>query len=322
MIVLWRITGRCNLACPFCSYDRSLPFARRDAMEETVRRFGSVLGTWRERSGERAHLSWLGGEPLLWSPLLALSCELRDRHGIEISATTNGTLLHRPDIQAGILDSFSELTVSVDGPEAFHDSLRRWPGGWRRLRASVSKLAGARTATGRPLKLRANIVLMHDNLPMLEELCEQLPDWGFDEITFNQLGGRDRPEYFPAHRLSPDDVAQLARLLPALRQRLMERGVRLCGSGRYLERILASAEDRTIDGGDCGPGRTFLFIDEDGRVAPCHFTADELGLPVEQIRSVEDIDDLHRHFSERRAQQRPAVCNDCPSTQVFAKFGS
>jgi MoaA/NifB/PqqE/SkfB family radical SAM enzyme len=322
MIVLWRVTERCNLACPFCAYDRRLPIARRDAGEETVRAFAAVLGDYRRLANEPVLVSWIGGEPLPWRPLFALSALLKGRHGIRVSATTNGTTLHRPGVRRQVLATMSELTVSVDGFADMHDALRGWHGGWRRLKASVSALAAERNEAGSPCRLRVNVVLMHDNLADFPRLCEELAGWGVDEITFNQLGGRDRPEFFPAHRLTPQDAQALAALVPSLQEGLAARGVRLCASAAYLERIEASAEARPLAVPDCDPGERFLFIDERYRAAPCHFTSDELGVPLAQLQSAQDIIGLAPRFARARALGTPRACGDCPSTQVFAKFAS
>jgi MoaA/NifB/PqqE/SkfB family radical SAM enzyme len=322
MIVLWRVTDRCNLACSFCAYDRRLPIARRDAGEDPVRAFAAVLGDYRRFTKEPVLVSWIGGEPLLWRPLFALSALLKDVYGIRVSATTNGTTLHQPAVRRQVLETMSELTVSVDGFADLHDALRGWRGGWKRLKASVTALAAERDEAGSPCRLRANVVLMHDNLADFSRLCEELAGWGIDEITFNQLGGRDRPEFFPAHRLTPQDAQALAALVPPLQERLAARGVRLCASAAYLGRIEASAAGRPLAVPDCGPGARFLFVDERYRVAPCHFTADELGVPLAQLQSAQDILGLASRFARARAARTPRVCGDCPSTQVFAKFAS
>lgn len=318
MIVLWRVTEHCNLACGFCAYDRRLPGPRRQVDADTVLRLGAALGDYRRRTGERVLLSWLGGEPLLWRPLLAVSRTLHEQHVLAISATTNGTGLQRPDLRAGLLASFAELTVSVDGMADFHDRLRGGRGTWARLRAGVIALRAARDAA--TPRLRANVVLMRDNLAGFAELCLELADWGIDEITFNQLGGRDRPEFFPAHSLRPADVEALCALLPSLRARLDERGVRLCAGDAYLRRLAASAAQVPLPVHDCAPGERFLFIDEAGRIAPCSFTSDVYGVPVSAIADGRDLAGLASGWRHARSSARAAVCDDCPSTHVFEKF--
>lgn len=320
MIVLWRITTRCNLACPFCAYDRRLPFPRVDADPAAIEDFAQLLGAYRLKTGERVLLSWLGGEPLLWPPLLVLSRRLRLAHGLSISATSNGTLLHRQAVRAGILDAFDELTFSIDGLADFHDPLRGWAGGFARLQSGIGALLRERAASGAGLKLRANLVLMRANLAQLEALCTLLADWGVDEITFNQLGGRDRPEFFPAHALRPHDVAMLQALLPDLRRRLADRNVRLCADDLYLRRIAASVAGEAWPVADCRPGEPLLFVDEAGHVSPCSFTTHAYGVPLAQLRCVQDLIDLPQKFHARRRQAAATACSDCPSTRVFAKF--
>lgn len=319
MIVLWRVTERCNYACGFCAYDRRVERSRRVVAADEAERFGRLLGDYAAATGEPVLLSWLGGEPLLWRPVFALSQTLRES-GVAISATTNGSTLHLPGVRRDILAAFAELTVSVDEFAERHDALRGSTGGWERMRAGVLALATERAGT--PIKLRANVVLMRTNLAEFAELCLELAGWGIDEITFNQLGGRDRPEFFPAHGLRTADVAALAALLPKLRIELARRGVRLCGNERYVERIGASADGRAMAGNGCRPGEQFLFVDECGRIAPCSFSVEDYGIDIASLRGVGDLLALPARFAAAHARQRCGTCADCPSTHVFDKFAA
>jgi MoaA/NifB/PqqE/SkfB family radical SAM enzyme len=322
MIVLWRVTQRCNLACGFCAYDRRLGGERQETDLQQVERVGVMLAEHRRITGERVLLSWLGGEPLLWRPVFEISRRLHNEHGIDISATTNGSTLHQGSTVDAILASFCELTVSVDGLASFHDQVRGCIGAWHRLQRAVRQLAWARDAHAPALKLRTNVVLMRDNLEDFSALCLELSDWGIDEITFNQLGGRDRPEFFPAHRLRPADVQALQNLLPSLRDRLTQNGVRLCANEPYLQRLHASAEDRPIDGGDCAPGERLLFIDEFGRMAPCSFTSPSYGVALTDLQPGQGLAALRAHFRAARLEAPSPACRDCHATHVFSKFES
>jgi MoaA/NifB/PqqE/SkfB family radical SAM enzyme len=320
MIVLWRVSERCNLGCGFCAYDRRRPGPRHEIDAATVERLGRLFGEYRQATGQRVLWSWLGGEPLLWPPLWQLSRMLHDEAGLAISATTNGSTLQQAAVRRRLLQHFAELTVSIDGPADFHDAMRGWPGGWQRLRESILALVAERDDGGAPLKLRVNTVLMRQNVASFAELCETLAGWGVEEISFNPLGGRDRPEFFPAHRLRPQDVAELGELLPCLRQRLLRHGTRLAGSAHYLQRIEANAHDRAVAVGDCAPGEDFLFIDERGRIAPCSFSVDDYGLHVDELRTIDDLQALSPHWRVARRQHAAPVCADCRANHVFAKF--
>ncbi|WP_129776564.1 radical SAM protein [Peristeroidobacter soli] len=316
MIVIWRVTTHCNLGCGYCAYDRNLPFERADVDEGTVLRMARLFSEYQSRTGATVMISWLGGEPLLWKPLASVSKMLSKELGLQLSATTNGTALKSAALRSMIADDFAELTVSVDGPAAFHDRVRRWPGGFEHLRSVVTQLRADTQSRERRLRLRVNTVLMAKNIHLFGELCEQLISWGIDEITFNQLGGNDRPEFYREHRLRPEDVETLTKMLPRLRDRLWAHGIRLSGGSQYLHRFRASASGERLRVDSCNPGKKFLFIDERGQVAPCSFTLADYDVHVDELRSVEDLMTLHSRYEQRRSHW----CDDCPSTQVFEKF--
>ena len=319
MIVLWRITERCNYACGFCAYDRRLRKPRAEVSKADALRLGSLVSAYGRTHGERVMISWLGGEPLLWAPLFEVSEALR-ADGVAISLTTNGSLLHLPNVQERLLNTVDELTISVDAGQVLHDQLRGFDGAWRRCRDGVTALRRARESSGRGPRLRANVVLMRSTLPEFETLCADLVDWGVDEITFNQLGGRDRPEFFPPQRMSASDIAELRRCVERLKGPMAKRGVRLCAAPRYLDRLEATATREPWPVKECGMGQEFLFIDETGRVAPCSFSTAEFGVAAADLLSLDDLDRLPDQFRAAKKTTPCATCADCPSTQVFAKF--
>ena len=320
MIVVWRVTQRCNLACPFCGYDRRIERPRRDADVATVTRFGSALADYQRITGDPVLVSWLGGEPLLWPPLRALTQHFTDGLGLRVSTTTNGTPLVSAAVRAHIVEHYAELTVSVDAIGAAHDDLRGWTGGFAHLRRAVRALDAERRDRDRPLLLRANVVLMRETIGTFSALCDELAEWGVDEITFNQLGGEERPEFFAEHCLLPPQVERFAAELPVMRRELESRGVRLGGGDGYMRRLAATTRRLRIPVEDCHPGRSFLFVDETGHAAPCSFTRDVYGVPVAELGSGEAVRELSRVLALRRAASRAPACDDCHSTHVFEKF--
>lgn len=320
MIVVWRVTERCNLSCSFCAYDRRVERPRAEASPAAILAFGAALAEHQRAAGDPVLVSWLGGEPLLWRPLAALTAAFVRDLGLRVSATTNGTALASRAVRAHVVDHYAELTVSVDGFAPLHDRLRGWPGGFETLRRAVRALAAEKERAGRGPLLRANVVLMRDNVASFERLCGELASWGIEEITYNQLGGNDRPEFFPAHRLRPSDVEQLGEQVARLRDRLAGLGVRLAGGERYVERIRSSAAGRRLPVYDCGPGEAFLFVSEAGLVAPCSFTGDSYAVAIDELSSAADLAALPGRFAAMRGARPAAACGDCPSTRVFAKF--
>ncbi|MES1175648.1 MAG: radical SAM protein [Myxococcales bacterium] len=315
LVVVWRVTTRCNLSCGFCAFDRTLPGRRTEVDEVAARALTSWLAAERRRLGRPLHLSFLGGEPLLWRPLATVAAEC-SALGISLGVTTNGTTLSRTSTRELLLEHFEELTISIDGLGSAHDQVRGWPGGFAQLERAVRSLVQAKRAQGRGPLIRVNSVLMRENVAQLAELAFTLAGWGVEELTFNRLGERDRPEFFAQHCLGPSTLERLARRLPELRRALAERGLRLRGSDGYVERLLELERGTSKAGPTCDPGREFLFVDEHGRLAPCHFTLSEMGGPWPPNRNLAE---LSKRFLLR--QSSASACQHCPSTQVAGKFG-
>jgi MoaA/NifB/PqqE/SkfB family radical SAM enzyme len=307
LVVVCQVTDRCNLACGFCAYDRRLSRPRGSARPEALLALGQTLAEHRRRSRQDVLVSWLGGEPLLWAPLGRVAEAFREL-GLALGVTTNGTALGSKSVRRHLVDFYDEVTVSVDGLAATHDRLRGWPGGFAHLRRWITALASEK----RRLLVRVNTVLMRDNVREFPALCRELAGWGVEEITINQLGGNDRPEFFAEHRLGGEDVAWLGEIAPQLRAELAPT-VRLLGSAAYLARLTATAHGRRLPVVDCGPGARSLFVSTTGAVSPCSFTSASHGAALAGVA------ELRATF---RARGRAAACDDCHSTQVFGKFAS
>lgn len=319
LVVVWRVTTRCNLSCGFCAYDRRLPFPRVDVSLADFDRFTMLLSQFASGEERAVHLSFLGGEPLLWRPLGEREASLAEL-GLSLGATTNGTRLADPAMRARLLRHYDEVTVSLDAAGPLHDELRGWPTGFDQLTGALKRLLSERRAVGSALRVRINSVLMRRTLPEFERLCDVCAELGIDELTFNQLGGADRPEYYAEQSLDLKDVERLAELLPHLQQRLHRAGVLLRSGPEYMERLRSSAQGRALPVSDCRPGDEFWFIDERGRVGPCSFTLAEYCTNVAELGSVADLLALPNTFRQKRESRRAVPCADCPSTQVFSKW--
>jgi MoaA/NifB/PqqE/SkfB family radical SAM enzyme len=134
------ITNACNLQCRMCGqwsregYMRS----RRNLLREELE-----LADWKRLVDELAaheirSLLLRGGEVFLFPEIIPL-LEYIHGKGIFISIDTNGTQLER---FAGDIARIGNihLTVSVDGPEAIHDSVRGMQGCFERIRRGLTRL--------------------------------------------------------------------------------------------------------------------------------------------------------------------------------------
>ncbi len=248
--------------------------------------------------------------------------------GFTVGVTTNGLVLKCNQVRSQALRLFRQITISIDGLEGQHDSLRKRPGLFRQLSKVVSQLVQDRDSQA--TLLRVNTVLTRGNIASFPEFCQRMAEWGFDELTFNPLGGKDRPEFFPANRLLPDQIDVLKSQLPKLREDCEKLGMKICGSPAYLDRLSATASGKSIPIADCRPGESFLFVDEYGRISPCSFTVGEFDTlhgessaneSTTQYSSARpDLIGLSHQFRTIRAKRCLEACKDCHANHVFAKF--
>jgi MoaA/NifB/PqqE/SkfB family radical SAM enzyme len=167
--VCWSPLVRCNLSCPHCLDDTSVPEtgpARRAAIARIIGASGT-LG---------ADIS--GGEPLLLRDQPQLAGHLTAA-GLAVSVTSNGWHLARR--AAALADHVDAIRVSLDGPEpASHDKLRG-PGTFDRAVAGIA----ASTAAGIPVQIQH--VLMASTAPRAQAMIDLAEEAGATGVTFLQL---------------------------------------------------------------------------------------------------------------------------------------
>jgi len=105
-LVVWIVTGRCNLSCRHC-YASRFSHLPELSTEEALR---VVEGVAEIKAG---HLSITGGEPTLREDLLKLILEARGR-GLRVSIVTN-TLRLTDELMKLLAKEGVEVQVSIDG---------------------------------------------------------------------------------------------------------------------------------------------------------------------------------------------------------------
>ena len=143
--IILGVNNFCNLRCVMCDVgtgDRQTNFGANlvgaQARSMPIELFGHIAGEIAAFCPS-AHLGFAFTEPLAWRPLGAALALARERN-LQASVTTNGLLLMRclDDLAHG---QCRHLAVSIDGPEAVHDQIRRHPGSYARAVAGIEALA-------------------------------------------------------------------------------------------------------------------------------------------------------------------------------------
>lgn len=320
-VVVVRVNTHCALGCLYCGYSKDVHRQRRSISVPSLLRFGETLREFQCDSHRKVLVSLLGGEPFQWPSLIPVANRLV-QCDLSLSVTTNGLALENESTFQFAMDCMDEITISIDGIGDDHDRLRGGTGMVDRLERIVRRLVSSRGSDrcqSNP-RIRVNTVLTRHTITGFETFAHRMADWGVDALTFNQLGGNDRPEFYPENRILEDQVHQFIERFPGLQQELREQGLDLCGSEAYLHRLACTARDQAIAIDHCFPATNFLFVDELGVVSPCSFTTDCLGIPIDQITNAATVKALATTWQRQRCDHRPRACGDCHATHVHSKF--
>jgi MoaA/NifB/PqqE/SkfB family radical SAM enzyme len=246
------LTHRCNFRCDYCN----VPDAAGDEMStDEVRAAIDELA-----DAGLARCGFSGGEALLRDDAIAILQHARSR-GLTTTLNSNAWLAReRIDELASSLDL---LILSLDGPEAAHDLVRRRKGSYERVLSTID------AARARGLEVATITVLSPSNLDVVDEVLQLAKRHGFS--AYFQPAYRD---CFDAERgldpaIGPRVLADLAaRLATAKRD-----GFPVGASDGFLERLAngPSFGDCTR----CHAGRYFGTVMPDGVVVPCHLTSQQ-----------------------------------------------
>jgi radical SAM protein with 4Fe4S-binding SPASM domain len=294
--VAFKLTNRCDLRCSHCyqwneaGYHRSLPLAERSE-DLPLSVIGRTLDATREI---RSNVFLWGGEPLVyreWDGLV----ELLAADERWTSICSNGTLVDRRLESLLRLSRHLEMSISIDGFESEHDSLRG-AGAFARTMAGLRSLLRCRQAGSYHGEISVNCVIGDALVPRLFEFVRFLESEGVGTVYLSfpwyisERTSAMMDEYVAAHfpklaasrhpswhsftfRLDPGRLpelqAQLARV-DAAKWRLKLRYNPALDSEELREFILGSdrpAQNKTR----CLALRTRLDVFPNADVVSCHF---------------------------------------------------
>jgi len=261
------LSGRCNLCCDYC-YQTERNTRARMAWA-TVQ---SAVSVALADQPQELTVGLTGGEPLL-EPLLVrrVVSYLRSRcpsgTGIEITLTTNGTLLDW-DMVAFLRDHDVNLQISVDGGP----SVQRRRGSWTApvLDRLLDQLHGQHSEYNRR-HVRVAVALLGGTVPMLADSISHLIARGVTDVRISPCFTRD-PDWCSA-------------TVTALRDQIdVVSSISLDHWGRHGTVPVAFLRWRpksnglgTADDLVCSAATgTNLCVDPDGRVSPCPMLAGSL----------------------------------------------
>ena len=284
LMVVWNITGRCNLRCKHCYEDagvlsKGLPTELTEG--EKIKVMEEITKT------NIPTFAFAGGEPLM-DPSFWKLAEIGKKAGLYMSINTNGTLITE-EVAERLKDiGFAYYGVSLDGstPDV-HDNFRGVKGSFERALQGIKNLIKA----GEADKTCISFTVAKENkkeIPNMIKLRDQL---GIRKVVLynyipcgragfeNDISCEEREELF---ELFYDDLQSGRECLLSTApqfgrycKQMYEKGYGeytvlghfSSGSAEKLENLVELI-------GGCGAGRAYLGIQPDGSITPCVFMPD------------------------------------------------
>jgi Fe-coproporphyrin III synthase len=251
--------SRCNCRCVMCDIWKSTD-SREMSLDELNAHLDSI---------ESLHVEWVvlsGGEPLMHSDLFRL-CDALKIRGIRITLLSTGLLLERYAEQ--IVRSIDEVIVSLDGPPAVHDRIRRVPGAFERMAQGIARIHALQPDY--PIKSRCTVQRL--NCGSLLDTVETARRIGLSGISFLAADltseAFNRPGGWPQERQSSISTSE------DILKREMDAVIAANHDGFIAESPakLRRIAHRPDSAPQCNAPWVSAVIETDGTVRPCFFHA-------------------------------------------------
>jgi MoaA/NifB/PqqE/SkfB family radical SAM enzyme len=321
-ILAMSVHSACNCRCVMCDIWR----ANSEKREISIETLEQQLPALRKLHVQRVMLT--GGEPLLHSNLWRF-CELLRAEGIQLTLVTTGLLL---DIHAEpIARLVDHVVISIDGPPATHDEIRRVRGGFDRITRGVSALYGYRR---RPL-MTARSVVQKANCDRIDATIRAVADIGVDRLSFLAADvsstAFNRPVAWSDERqaevaLASDDLPRLKSAIARAQETsgplfdcgFVQNGV--SGLWRIYEHYAATLGLGPFPPVRCNAPWVSAVLEPDGAVRPCFFHAPYVGGHGGRL---EDTVNSPAAVAFRRALdvRTNATCRRCVCSLLLPVFG-
>jgi Fe-coproporphyrin III synthase len=261
--------SRCNCRCLMCDIwkdtkSSSLSLADLDRLLDDF---------------QKLRVKWVvlsGGEALMHPHLFEFCSKLREQ-GIQTTLLSTGLLFER--YAPAIVDSVSDAIVSLDGPPAVHDRIRRVPGAYSSLARGVAAIHRLQSVF--PIAARSTV--QRDNYMFLNQTARTAKTLGLQSISFLAADvaseAFNRPLGWSGERqaeiaLTVDDLWGLECEIETLISEWAETGFVVESADKLRRIILHYRAHLGLEqpaAPQCNAPWTSAVVEADGTVRPCFF---------------------------------------------------
>jgi radical SAM protein with 4Fe4S-binding SPASM domain len=295
-VMVFNVTRNCNLHCAHC-YSGSGHSNFKDL----------PLGTWLDGLKSAAdlgvkHLLISGGEPLVRRDVFTIMEEAR-QYGLTLTLSTNGTLLGAQSIQQ-MKRLVDYVGISIDGPQAIHDTFRGVNGAFRRTLENARRCREAGIRTG------FRFTLTKHNADYVDFMLKLAETEKIDRICFYHLGyvGRASSQIDISNEQRLDAMLKIAAAASTSEYEILTADNSVDGILAYMLTGAESVYSLLRKNGGNKSGERIADVDPDGNVYPDQFTHLKLG----NIRELGSIwNGMNRMVEELANRRDRVVCASC-----------
>lgn len=302
--LFWEATLRCNLDCRHCGSDclRDNSTRDRELPGATIEReLAAIAEVYDPRT---ITFAIIGGEPLIRPDIDAVGAFAAGL-GYAWGITTNAMLLDAGRLASLKAAGLSTLSVSLDGLEDAHDTLRQRRGAFRQVNEALARIVAD------PFFHAFDVICCVStlNIDQLEPFVDHLARLGVPQVRFTPVFSRGRAGRSSGLMLSGGQYRHLLAFVAEARERRRDIIVTLSEEGYWGP----SWECRVRDGMHyCGSGTVIGSILHDGSVTGCPSVSRRT---LEgSIRDTPFLDLWNGGFCRFRQDRRaaaPVACRTC-----------
>jgi radical SAM protein with 4Fe4S-binding SPASM domain len=247
-----------------------------------------------------------GGEPLIRKDLLQIIRHAKYR-GMSVGIGSNGAKLGHERANALAAAGLDRLQISLDGLEAAHDELRRWPGLFRRALVSIQ------VAQAAGLRVHVCCTINQLNVAQLDEFTRVVAALGVRRINFSRFVPTGRGD----DRLDLDGKSwrEVIRQCAGIRARHRPD---LEVVSHLAQQILVDEEVAAMPGFiGCQAGQGQGCVTANGTVLPCVL----LPIPLGNVRRQSFRDIWQNSPVVRVFQERASLGGKCGTCALKSRCG-
>jgi len=246
-LLLWELTGFCNLACKHCCTGSSPAVSRKtDLSTEAALAALHQLG-----SADVKELYLTGGEPLARTDFIELLVAAGETDGLAVYVATNGTFIRDKHVAAFAATAVRTITISVDGhDDASHDAIRG-------AGAFAKTKLGIRRCVEAGLAVRLSHMITPANYPSIPRFCEFALSVGVRSVAL--------------HTIIPAGTARNSAtlVLQSSMTHVLQDAIKAAGENYLGQLEIQHGLDGNSNPKHCIAGQQLLHIAPNGDVSPC-----------------------------------------------------